>query len=66
MTSRQITIAGFVALGLSGLALQALGRRPKTPIPTFGQLTGWLMRSSQVRLALLFAWWWIGWHFFTR
>jgi hypothetical protein len=66
MTSRQITIAGFVALGLGGLALQALGRRATTPVPTFGELVGSLMRSSPLRLAILFAWWWIGWQFFTR
>ncbi len=66
MTSRGITITGFVALALGGLALQAIGRRGATPIPTFGQMVGWLMRSPPVRLAVLFAWWWVGWHFFTR
>ena len=66
MTSRAITIAGFVALALGGLTLQTMGRRATSPIPTFGQLLGWLMRSSPVRLAVLFAWWWVGWHFFTR
>lgn len=66
MTSREITIAGFVALGLGGVALQILGRQATSPIPTFGELIGSLMRSSPVRLAVLFAWWWVGWHFFTR
>ena len=66
MTSRQITIAGFVVLALFGLVLEVVGLRRRSRIPTFGQLIGWLMRSSAVRLAILFAWWWVGWHFFTR
>ena len=66
MTSREITITGFVALGLGGVMLEAIGRRATTPIPTFGRLVGWLMRSSPVRIAILFAWWWVGWHYFTR
>jgi hypothetical protein len=66
MTSRQITIAGFVALAAAGVVLQVVGARGRGPIPTFGDLIGWLMKTPQARLALLFAWWWTGWHFFTK
>ncbi len=66
MRSRVITIAGFVVLALSGLVIEWASRTGRARIAPFGHVLSDLMRTPPVRIAVLFTWWWIGWHFFTR
>jgi Family of unknown function (DUF6186) len=66
VSARQVTIAGFVAIGLAGVGLHLLGRREGARVPTLGELVGHLMRTPGGRIGMLVVWWWLGWHFFAR
>jgi hypothetical protein len=59
-----VAALGFVVLGL-------VARRPHSRIPTFGAVSGFVMRYQVGRfpvggIAMLGFCWWIGWHFFAR
>jgi hypothetical protein len=66
MVTRVLTIAGFAAVILALLALEFLGRRTHSRIPTLGQWLGYVMRPRAGRLLILLGWLWIGWHYFSR
>ncbi|GAA2016658.1 hypothetical protein GCM10009839_10390 [Catenulispora yoronensis] len=66
MSSRVITILGYVVVGLACLTVEAFARRPGSRIPTFSQLIGFVMREKWGRLGILFVWWWLGFHFLSR
>ena len=59
---------------LSAIAFVVIGwlaRREDSKIPTFGDLSSFVMayqvgRVPVGRVAVLGFWWWIGWHFFAR
>jgi Family of unknown function (DUF6186) len=61
--SRSVTIAAFVCIGLS---LVAIGRRERSATPPFGEMISYLMQSPTGRATTLASWVWIGWHFFGR
>jgi Family of unknown function (DUF6186) len=66
VTTRIITIAGFALVLAALVALQLLGRRPDSRIPSLGQWLGYLMRLRAGRLLVLLGWLWLGWHYFAR
>jgi hypothetical protein len=66
MTARDLTYAGFALIGLAAVVLFLLSHRRNSPIPTLSVLFGRLMRRRTTRVALILAWWWIGFHFFVR
>lgn len=66
MSSRELTILGFVLVGVAGLVVEAAARRPGSRIPTFSQLLAFVMRERWGRLVILFVWWWLGFHFLSR
>lgn len=66
MSSREITIAGYVVTGLAVLVLELVARRPGSRVPTIGQLLGFVMRERWGRLGVLCLWWWLGFHFLSR
>ncbi len=66
MTSRVLTVAGFVLLGLACLGLEVAGRIHGWPVPTLGRLLNGIMRRRSARVGVLLAWWWLGWHFLAQ
>jgi len=66
MSSRAITIAGFVVIGLAWIVLELMGRSRRTTMPTFPRWIDLLRTYRYGRLAVLFVWWWLGWHFLAR
>ena len=69
--SRVIVISLFTLAGLGFVVVALLARRPKSKVPSFGALSGFVMhyqvgRFPVGRVAVLGFWWWIGWHFFAR
>lgn len=66
MTTRVITIIGFACVIIALLALDLIGRRPGSRVPTLGEWLGYLMRARAGRAAILLGWLWIGWHYFAR
>jgi hypothetical protein len=66
MSTRAITIAGFVAVITALVVLEVLGRRPGPRIPTIGEWLGYVMRPRAGRVLILLGWLWLGWHYFAR
>ena len=66
MSSRAVSILlfGLIAVGILGLDL--LARRPRSRVPTFGEVFGFLSRTRVGRVLVLGFWAWSGWHFFAR
>lgn len=66
MSSRTVTIVGYVASISILVILQALGSLPDSKIPPFSAIVRRMMRTRAGRVGLLTAWAWIGLHFFAR
>ena len=66
MTSRQLTIAGFILTGLAAVTLQAMAVLGRARVPSAGEAIDLLMRSRAGRVAVVLVWWWLGWHFLAR
>ncbi len=66
MVTRVLTILGFAAVIAALSALELLGRRKGSRIPTLGEWLGSVMRSRAGRLLILLGWLWLGWHYFSR
>jgi Family of unknown function (DUF6186) len=65
MTTRTVTLLGYSAVALAGLALELRARLAGRG-PTFAQAVAALCRRWPVRALLLFGWLWLGWHLFVR
>jgi hypothetical protein len=68
---KTVTLGLFALGGLAIMVVSWLSRRENSRIPSFGDLTGFVMayqvgRVPVGRVAVLGFWWWIGWHFFAR
>ncbi|MBU1226919.1 MAG: hypothetical protein KJ698_06895 [Actinobacteria bacterium] len=66
MSNRQITILIWAGLAVAMLLLEALSRRRRSRIPSFGALVTRGMRTASGRVAVLAGWLWIGLHYFSR
>jgi hypothetical protein len=66
MGAHAVTLIGFVLMTAAMVALEILGHRPGSRIPTVGQWLGYLMRPRLGRVLVLAGWWWLGWHYFAR
>ncbi|GAA2100288.1 hypothetical protein GCM10009841_14860 [Microlunatus panaciterrae] len=62
MTSRLVTILGFVLGGLALLVLEVWARRTDRSQSLAGILDR-VMERRVSRLTILLFWWWLGWHF---
>jgi len=66
MATRVVTIIGFACAVIALFALDIIGRRRTTRVPTLGEWLGYLMRGRAGRAGILLGWLWLGWHFFAR
>ncbi len=66
MSTRIITIIGFVAVIGALVTLEVVARRRTTRVPTLGQWLGYVMRARTGRALILLGWLWLGWHYFAR
>jgi hypothetical protein len=66
MSSRDITLAGYLLFLALGVVLTALAHRRGSVIPTMAAMFTRLMHSRTGRIAVV-AWWaWLGLHLFSR
>lgn len=66
MSSRTLTIAGFVVLAVGFAALAACARRPASRFMGLGRFFAFICRDRWVRAGVIFLWLWLGWHFLAR
>jgi hypothetical protein len=66
VSSRTITLVAYGAVALVATATYVVARLRPGLVPPLGAVVTWAMRRRSTQLALLLAWWWLGWHFATR
>ena len=66
MVTRIVTIIGFAGVIAALVALEIIGRRRTTRVPTLGEWLGYLMRARAGRALILLGWLWLGGHYFAR
>jgi len=65
MSSWERTVAAYLLVTTLAAATQVLALVRPGVVPTIGRVATWAMRRRSTQLGLLFAWWWLGWHFIT-
>ncbi len=66
MTTRELTITGFLVLAAGALAFYLLGRARLLGLAPLGDVTDAIRTSTTGRCALALAWAWLGWHLLAR
>ena len=66
MSSRELTITGFLVLAVVALGLYLLGRARRSGLVPLGDVTDAIRTSTAGRFALAFSWAWVGWHLLAR
>jgi hypothetical protein len=66
MSSRELTIMGYVAVLAAAVALQVAALRMPERLPSLGRVLTHVMRTKTGRVGILVAWAWVGLHFFAR
>jgi hypothetical protein len=66
MTSRAITILGYLLILGCGIGLEAVSRRPGSPVPSLGAVLRRVMGTRSGRIGVMTGWVWLGVHFLAR
>ncbi|MFM6980149.1 MAG: DUF6186 family protein [Micrococcales bacterium] len=67
MNTYLITVAGYLFFVLSALAIWWFTRDGRSlKIASLEQLLTRVIRYRVTRMAIFFAWWWLGWHFIVN
>ncbi len=67
MTTRDVTIAGFIVLFAAAAVLVFVSRVDNDRLARFGDvLRAMFRRHIMIRATVLFGWAWLGWHFLAR
>jgi Family of unknown function (DUF6186) len=66
MTSRDVTVLGYMAVLAAGVLVGLLARRTRLRIPALADVLAHIMRTRTGRVGMLVAWAWVGLHFFSR
>lgn len=66
MSSHGVTVTGYVAIAVVGIALQLAALRPGSRIPTLAVVLRRAMRTRSGRVGIVTGWAWLGLHFFVR
>ncbi|MHB1172640.1 MAG: DUF6186 family protein [Lacisediminihabitans sp.] len=60
---RDITIAGYIVLVGSMISLELYARRKPDRVAPLDDMLAQVMAARTVRVGMIAAWWWFGWHF---
>ena len=66
MSSRELTITGFLVLAVVALGLYLLGCARRWGLSPLEDVTDAIRSSKEGRFALAFSWAWVGWHLLAR
>jgi hypothetical protein len=64
--ARALTIAGYLVVAVAAVGLDLAARRAGSGLATIGEVFSKLSTRRAGRVAVMFGWWWLGWHFFVR
>jgi hypothetical protein len=57
---------GYLAFVAAGVMLWLVTRSAKTPIANVAEMIERIMHHRTTRVAIMLAWWWVGWHFLVN
>ena len=66
MTDPQIVIAGYLVMLFIGFAIWLLTHFNLLPLVKVGTLMERILHHRTTRIAIVLAWWWVGWHFLVN
>jgi Family of unknown function (DUF6186) len=66
MSTRALTIAGFVTIAAAAVVVYAIGRANRAGLVPLRDVTDAIRSSTIGRLALALGWAWVGWHLLAR
>jgi hypothetical protein len=66
MSSRDLTIIGYLSVLAAGITLQVVAICWPGRLPSLGRVLSHIMQSRTGRVGIIVAWAWIGLHFFAR
>jgi Family of unknown function (DUF6186) len=66
MSSRELTVTGFLVLTVVALLLYLLGHARRRGLAPLGDVTDAIRTSRAGRVALALFWAWVGWHLLAR
>jgi hypothetical protein len=64
--TRSITIGGYLFFVLFGLVFWLITRRPGSKVASVGHMIDRIMHKRTTRVAIMLAWWWVGFHFLVN
>ena len=66
MTDSFIVIAGYLVLLALGIILWLLSKFERVRLHKVGVLMDRILHHRTTRMAIILAWWWVGWHFLVN
>ena len=60
---RDIVVAGYIAIVIAMIAVEIYSLKKPTQFAPMGEMLEHVMKSRTVRIGIIAAWWWFGWHF---
>lgn len=64
--TRGITIGGYIFFVLFGVTFWLITRRKDSKVASVGQMIERIMHKRTTRIAIMIAWWWVGFHFLVN
>ncbi|MFM5952044.1 MAG: DUF6186 family protein [Micrococcales bacterium] len=66
MTDSQVVVAGYLVIVGIGLAIWLLTHFNVLKLTKVGELMERILHHRTTRIAIILAWWWVGWHFLVN
>lgn len=66
MTDSQAVVAGYLVIVGIGLAIWLLTHFNVLKLTKVGELMERILHHRTTRIAIILAWWWVGWHFLVN
>ena len=66
MTSSLVVITGYLVLLVLGIILWLLSKFERVKLHKVGVLMDRILHHRTTRMAIILAWWWVGWHFLVN
>ena len=66
MSSRDLTVSGYLLVLAAGITLQVVAVRRPDRLPSLGRVLTHVMTTRTGRVGVFVAWCWVGLHFFAK
>ena len=61
-----LTVAGYLSFVLFGALFWLITRRKDSKVASVGHMIDRIMHHRTTRVAIMIAWWWVGFHFLVN